>query len=69
MKNPNPQCLSFEEVQQIEEKQHANRMKELEYIRETSRLQHEWEKERMRIKNAEYRRNTERRYWNDQNRK
>ena len=34
----------------------VNKLKCLEYIRETERLKHEWEKERMRIKSAEIKR-------------
>ena len=37
-----------------------NRMIQLDYIRETERLKHEWEKERMRIKSADIRRSQER---------
>jgi len=39
---------------------HKLRMKELEYMRETERLKHEWEKERQRIKSAEIRKSHER---------
>lgn len=42
------------------ELKHKLRMKELEYIRETERLKHEWEKERQRIKSAEIRKSHER---------
>ena len=35
------------------------KMEYLRYIRETERLKHEWEKERMRIKSAEIRKATQ----------
>lgn len=41
--------------------EHTKRMEELNFIRETERLKHEWDKERMRIKSAEIRRAEERR--------
>ena len=40
---------------------HEFHMKELEYIRETERLKHEWDKERSRIKSAEIRKSQMRR--------
>lgn len=46
------------------EYQHKCRMEQLEYIRETERLKHEWELERQRIKSAEIRKNAERKYYN-----
>lgn len=51
---------------------HKLRMEELQYIRETERLKHEWEKERQRIKSAEIRKNLERkaqRSWLENNAK
>lgn len=41
--------------EQLEKIKHKHKMDELEYMRETERLKHEWEKERMRIKSAEIR--------------
>lgn len=40
--------------------EHDLRMEELEYIRETERLKHEWKKEQQRIKAAEIRKSHER---------
>jgi hypothetical protein len=39
--------------------EHACKMEQLEFIRETERLKHEWEKERQRIKSAEIKRSLE----------
>jgi len=39
---------------------HKRRMQELEFVRETNRLQHEYEMETQRIKGAEIRKNLER---------
>lgn len=39
-----------------DETRHELKMEELQYIRETERLKHEWEKERMRLKNADIKR-------------
>lgn len=38
------------------ELKHEKKMIQLEFIRETERLKHEWEKERGRIKSAEIKR-------------
>lgn len=51
--------MSSEKKLEAKIKTHDMRMKELQYIRETEKLKHEWEKERMRIKSAEIRRHAE----------
>jgi len=44
------------------EKKHKLKMEQLEYMRETERLKHQWELERQRIKTAEIRKNYERKW-------
>lgn len=51
----------FEFKKELIELESESKMQFASFIRETERLKHEWEKERMRIKNAEYRKNQERR--------
>jgi len=57
------------EVKEMKEAeyQHKCRMEQLEYIRETERLKHQWELERQRIKSAEIRKAHERK-WLEKNR-
>lgn len=52
--------LKFDEYKKLEEIKHKNHMKELEFIRETERMKHLWNKESQRIRSAEIRRNIER---------
>jgi len=53
--------LSFEDtfLVKLEELKHKHRIEALSFIRETERLKHEFEKERMRIKSAEIRKSIE----------
>ena len=44
----------------MEKIEHEQRMEQLAYIRETEKLKHQWELERMRIKSAEIRKAAER---------
>lgn len=54
-KNIKDQNLTYEECLNLLAEEHKMKMEELQYVRETERLKHEWEKERMRIKSAEIR--------------
>lgn len=50
----------FEFRRELIEMEHKFKMDFVEFIRETERLKHEWEKERQRIKSAEIRKVEER---------
>lgn len=47
---------------ELEELKHKQKMEQLEYFRGTEKLRHLWELERIRIKTAEVRRHTERKF-------